>query len=81
MVAASPLTRGALSEPVRAVGGEVWVDGGHNPHAAAALRLLIFTGARLDGDLHAPVVSFDDPLSTVVVTSTGVAPVMLTRSE
>ncbi len=32
-----PLTRGALSAPVRAVGGEVWVDGGHNAHAAVAL--------------------------------------------
>jgi dihydrofolate synthase/folylpolyglutamate synthase len=31
------LTRGALSAPVRAIGGEVWVDGGHNPHAAQAL--------------------------------------------
>jgi dihydrofolate synthase/folylpolyglutamate synthase len=32
-----PLTRGAFSELVRAVGGEVWVDGGHNAQAAAAL--------------------------------------------
>ncbi len=32
-----PLTRGALSAPARAVGGEVWVDGAHNAHAAAAL--------------------------------------------
>lgn len=32
-----PLTRGALSAPIRAQGGEVWVDGGHNPHAADAL--------------------------------------------
>jgi dihydrofolate synthase / folylpolyglutamate synthase len=31
------LTRGALSAPVRAAGGEVWVDGGHNPQAALAL--------------------------------------------
>jgi dihydrofolate synthase/folylpolyglutamate synthase len=31
------LTRGALSAPTRAVGGEVWVDGGHNAHALAAL--------------------------------------------
>lgn len=31
------LTRGPFSEPIRAVGGEVWVDGGHNPHAAQAL--------------------------------------------
>jgi dihydrofolate synthase/folylpolyglutamate synthase len=31
------LTRGALSAPVRAVGGEVWVDGGHNAQAAMVL--------------------------------------------
>jgi dihydrofolate synthase/folylpolyglutamate synthase len=33
----APLTRGALSAPVRAAGGEVWIDGGHNAHAARAL--------------------------------------------
>lgn len=32
-----PLTRGPLSERIRRRGGEVWVDGGHNAHAAAAL--------------------------------------------
>jgi dihydrofolate synthase/folylpolyglutamate synthase len=32
-----PLTRGAFSAPIRAIGGEVWVDGGHNAHAATAL--------------------------------------------
>lgn len=32
-----PLTRGGLSAPVRAVGGEVWVDAGHNAHAGIAL--------------------------------------------
>jgi dihydrofolate synthase / folylpolyglutamate synthase len=32
-----PLTRGRFSAPVRAIGGEVWVDGGHNAHGAAAL--------------------------------------------
>lgn len=31
------LTRGALSAPVRAIGGEVWIDGAHNAHGAAAL--------------------------------------------
>jgi dihydrofolate synthase / folylpolyglutamate synthase len=40
-----PLTRGALSAPVRAVGGEVWVDGGHNAHGAQAL-------ARALGDMR-----------------------------
>jgi dihydrofolate synthase / folylpolyglutamate synthase len=32
-----PLTRGVLSAPIRAIGGEVWVDGGHNAHAASIL--------------------------------------------
>lgn len=32
-----PLTRGPFSEAVRRLGGEVWVDGGHNPHGATAL--------------------------------------------
>jgi dihydrofolate synthase/folylpolyglutamate synthase len=32
-----PLTRGALSAPIRALGGEVWVDGGQNGDAARAL--------------------------------------------
>ncbi len=31
------LTRGAFSAPIRKLGGEVWVDGGHNAHAAHAL--------------------------------------------
>lgn len=32
-----PLTRGSLSAPIRAMGGELWIDGGHNAHAAQAL--------------------------------------------
>lgn len=32
-----PLTRGPLSAPIRATGGEVWVDGAHNAHGAQAL--------------------------------------------
>ena len=35
------LTDGALSAPVRAAGGEVWVDGGHNMEAARWLRYAI----------------------------------------
>ncbi|MBS0384680.1 MAG: bifunctional folylpolyglutamate synthase/dihydrofolate synthase [Proteobacteria bacterium] len=31
------LTRGPFSAPIRAGGGEVWIDVGHNAHAAAAL--------------------------------------------
>jgi dihydrofolate synthase/folylpolyglutamate synthase len=32
-----PLTRGPFSAPIRALGGEVWVDGAHNADAASAL--------------------------------------------
>lgn len=32
-----PLVRGPFSAPIRALGGEVWVDGGHNAHGATAL--------------------------------------------
>jgi len=32
-----PLTQGRFSAPIRSRGGEVWVDGGHNAHAAEAL--------------------------------------------
>jgi dihydrofolate synthase/folylpolyglutamate synthase len=31
------LTRGRYAEVVLAAGGELWLDGGHNPHAARAL--------------------------------------------
>ncbi|MGE3143338.1 MAG: folylpolyglutamate synthase/dihydrofolate synthase family protein [Hyphomonadaceae bacterium] len=32
-----PIVRGPLAERVRLAGGELWIDGGHNPHAAHAL--------------------------------------------
>ncbi|MGE0597545.1 MAG: folylpolyglutamate synthase/dihydrofolate synthase family protein [Hyphomonadaceae bacterium] len=35
------LTRGPLSAPIRALGGELWVDGGHNAQAAQALALAL----------------------------------------
>ena len=35
-----PLTRGPFSAPIRAIGGEVWVDAGHNADAAAALAAI-----------------------------------------
>jgi dihydrofolate synthase/folylpolyglutamate synthase len=45
-----PLTRGRLSAPIRAKGGEVWVDAGHNAHAAEALaRALASMKARRGG--------------------------------
>ena len=46
-----PLTRGAFSEPIRAIGGEVWVDVGHNAEAATALaRALNDMKARRGGE-------------------------------
>jgi dihydrofolate synthase/folylpolyglutamate synthase len=46
-----PLTRGPFSAPIRALGGEVWVDGGHNADAAAALaRALNDMKARRGGE-------------------------------
>lgn len=41
-----PLTRGALSAPVRAIGGEVWVDGGHNTQALASLANWAITSSQ-----------------------------------
>ncbi len=38
-----PLVRGPFSAPIRALGGEVWVDGGHNAHGAAALARALRT--------------------------------------
>jgi len=35
------LTKGPLSEKVQAIGGELWLDGGHNPHAAKAISAAI----------------------------------------
>lgn len=46
-----PLMRGPFSAPVRARGGEVWVDGGHNADAAVALaRALNDMKARRGGE-------------------------------
>jgi dihydrofolate synthase / folylpolyglutamate synthase len=41
-----PLTRGPLSAPIRAAGGEAWVDGGHNAHATSALARWAASAAR-----------------------------------
>lgn len=46
-----PLTRGPFSAPIRAIGGEVWIDAGHNADAAAALaRALNDMKARRGGE-------------------------------
>lgn len=46
-----PLTRGPFSAPIRATGGEVWVDAGHNKAAAEVLaRALIDMKARRGGE-------------------------------
>lgn len=45
-----PFTRGEFSAPIRTLGGEVWVDGGHNAHAGAALaRAMAAMKARRGG--------------------------------
>ncbi len=35
------LTTGPLADKVNAIGGELWLDGGHNPHAANAIAAVI----------------------------------------
>ena len=35
------LTTGPLADKINAVGGELWLDGGHNPHAANAISAVI----------------------------------------
>ncbi len=47
------LTAGPLAEPVLAAGGELWLDGGHNPHAGRALAATL---AALSRVRPAPVV-------------------------
>jgi dihydrofolate synthase/folylpolyglutamate synthase len=48
-----PIKSGALAAPILATGGEVWVDGGHNAHAAEALARAL---AELNRKRPAPVV-------------------------
>ena len=35
------LTSGPLPEKVKSIGGELWLDGGHNPHAANAISAVL----------------------------------------
>ncbi|MBI5942215.1 MAG: bifunctional folylpolyglutamate synthase/dihydrofolate synthase [Caulobacterales bacterium] len=43
------LTRGPFGERARAAGADLWLDGGHNPHAAAALARTVGDMAARDG--------------------------------
>lgn len=43
------LTRGPFGERAQAVGADLWLDGGHNPHAAAALARTVGDMAARDG--------------------------------
>jgi len=43
------LTAGPLGQRARAAGADLWLDGGHNPHAARALALAIGDLAARDG--------------------------------
>lgn len=38
-----PLTKGPLADMVAKAGGELWLDGGHNPHAARAIASAMAT--------------------------------------
>jgi dihydrofolate synthase/folylpolyglutamate synthase len=88
-----PLTRGALSAPIRAVGGEVWVDGGHNADGAAALAralrkmddkrpahaiAIIGMRARKDADAFiGALAGAVDEIIAVPLSKTHIAPAML----
>ena len=41
-----PLTRGPFSAPIRAIGGEAWIDGAHNAHGAQAVAQTLSTMRR-----------------------------------
>ncbi|MDP1739211.1 MAG: folylpolyglutamate synthase/dihydrofolate synthase family protein [Caulobacter sp.] len=43
------LTKGPLGERARAAGADLWLDGGHNPHAARALARTVGDMAARDG--------------------------------
>ena len=43
------LTRGPFGEKAQAAGADLWLDGGHNPHAAAALARTVGDMAARDG--------------------------------
>lgn len=88
-----PLTRGALSAPVRASGGEVWVDGGHNADGAAALAralrkmddkrpahvvAIIGMRARKDADTFVGAIAGAvDEIISVPLSEAHIAPLML----
>ena len=47
------LTKGALADIVLEAGGELWLDGGHNPHAARAVASAM---AELEAKLSRPLI-------------------------
>ncbi len=69
-----PLTRGSLSAPIRGIGGEVWVDGGHNLYAGFALAEFLEdmqrkqprTTVAIVGMLKRKRASFVSPIAKVV---------------
>jgi dihydrofolate synthase/folylpolyglutamate synthase len=90
-----PLTRGAFSAPIRASGGEVWVDGGHNAHGAQALAhalrdmddkrqahtiAILGIRARKDGDAFiGALASGVDEIIAVPLSEAHIAPAMLVQ--
>ena len=73
------LTSGALAEKVSESGGELWLDGGHNPHAARAIAstmaeleakaprpLILFTGILANKDIGGFLDAFEGLASAVI---------------
>ena len=72
-------TDNALADMVRAAGGELWLDGGHNPHAARAIAakmadleaknprpLILITGMLANKDMAGYFQAFEGLASTII---------------
>ena len=71
--------KGALADMVRGAGGELWLDGGHNPHAARAVAakmadleargarpLILITGMLANKDIAGYFQAFEGLANTVI---------------
>lgn len=69
-----PLTRGPFSASIRTIGGEVWIDGGHNAHAAQALSRALEQMKMRRGGSSVAIVGLrrrKDALSYIAAIATG----------
>ena len=79
-----PLTTGPLANMVADIGGELWLDGGHNPHAARAVAttaasleakkarpLILITGILANKDIGGFLDAFSGLASAVIGVSIG----------